>query len=186
MQESEIIEMLYQHDERGLEAVSAEYGELLRGIAAGVLYDDMDAEEAVSDTYIKVWSLIPPYRPRYLRSFLCRLVRGLAIDKYRYNHRQKRHSDCVMFSELEDVPEQEPVAEDADDVPVSGLTEYIDQFLAGQGVEARVLFMRRYFMGESVQSLAERFGMTENSVSVKLFRTREALRKFLLKKGVSV
>ncbi len=44
MQESEIIEMLYQHDERGLEAVSTEHGELLRGIAAGVLYDDMDAD----------------------------------------------------------------------------------------------------------------------------------------------
>lgn len=82
MQEGEILELLYRHDEKGLELVASEYGELLRSIASGVLYDDADADEAVSDTYIKVWSLIPPYRPRYLRSFLCRLVRSAAIDKY--------------------------------------------------------------------------------------------------------
>lgn len=82
MQEGEILELLYRHDEKGLELVASEYGELLRSIALGVLYDDADADEAVSDTYIKVWSHIPPYRPRYLRSFLCRLVRSAAIDKY--------------------------------------------------------------------------------------------------------
>ena len=80
MQEGEILELLYRHDEKGLELVASEYGGLLRSIALGVLYDD--ADEAVSDTYIKVWSLIPPYRPRYLRSFLFRLVRSAAIDKY--------------------------------------------------------------------------------------------------------
>lgn len=107
---------------------------------------------------------------------------SVAIDKYRYNHRRKRHSDCIMFSELEDV--QQPTGDD--DTTVPELTEYIDEFLRQTGAEARVLFIRRYFMSESVQSLAERFGMSENSVSVKLFRTRKALRKCILKKGVSV
>ncbi len=87
-----------------------------------------------------------------------------------------------MFSELEDV--QQPTGDD--DTTVPELTEYIDEFLRQTGAEARVLFIRRYFMSESVQSLAERSGMSENSVSVKLFRTRKALRKCILKKGVSV
>ena len=70
------------------------------------------------------------------------------------------------------------------DVPDEDCRELINELLASQPVRARVIFIRRYYYLEAVSSIAGRFGMSENAVSASLFRTREKLRKALIKKGV--
>ena len=56
---------------------------LLKKIAYGILNNNSDTEECVNDTYLKVWSTIPPYKPDYLKPFLCKIIRQLSIDIYR-------------------------------------------------------------------------------------------------------
>ena len=51
---------------------------------------------------------------------------------------------------------------------------------------ARILFLRRYWFGDSVKRIAKDRGMTQNAVSVSLSRSREKLRAYLLKEGFSV
>ncbi len=103
MEDSAIVELLYNHSEEGISKLSEKYGGLLGSVASNVLRNDDDATECVNDVYMKVWNLIPPYRPDYLRSFVCKLARSIAIDKYRYNKREKRNGEGnVLFSELEE------------------------------------------------------------------------------------
>ena len=64
---------------------------LLKKIAYGILNNNSDTEECVNDTYLKVWSTIPPYKPDYLKPFLCKIIRQLYIDRCRFNHRGKRN-----------------------------------------------------------------------------------------------
>lgn len=45
------------------------------------------------------------------------------------------------------------------------------------------MFTARYCLCESVKSIAARFGVKENSVSVSLARTRVQLREFMKKEG---
>ena len=52
--------------------------------------------------------------------------------------------------------------------------------------ESEILFVRRYIYLESVASLAKRFEMDENHVSVKLYRARKKLKKALEKEGITV
>ena len=47
----------------------------------------------------------------------------------------------------------------------------------------RNIFIRRYFFFESMKKIGERYGFSENRVSVILFRTRKKLRKYLEKEG---
>lgn len=45
------------------------------------------------------------------------------------------------------------------------------------------LFLRRYWFGDSVKDIARTAGLTENTVSVRLSRTRGRLRDYLTQEG---
>lgn len=184
MEDSAIVELLYNHSEEGISKLSEKYGGLLGSVASNVLRNDDDATECVNDVYMKVWNLIPPYRPDYLRSFVCKLARSIAIDKYRYNKREKRNGEGnVLFSELE---ENEIPADTSAEMPDSSVSGEINRFVAALPVRDRVLFVRRYFMAEGTADIAKRFDMSENAVSVRLFRLRDKLKKYLTERGYEI
>ena len=181
MEDTQIIDLIYDRNQQGLAELDGKYRRLLLSVADGILHSGEDSEECVSDAYLKVWNVIPPYRPKKLGAFVCKILRNAAIDRYRHNSREKRGSGEVLFSEIEDdnfcgVCDEE----------ISTLSEEINLFLEGENAEARVFFTRRYFLCEDIASIATRFEKSENYVSLKLFRTREKLRKFLLKRGYNV
>jgi RNA polymerase sigma factor (sigma-70 family) len=64
-------------------------------------------------------------------------------------------------------------------VEAQELGRAIDRFLDTLNKENRILFLRRYWFGDSVQTIAKMRGMTENSVSVRLNRIRSKLRNYL-------
>ena len=59
----------------------------------------------------------------------------------------------------------------------------IDSFLEGQPRENRILFLRRYWFGDSVRDISRDFGMKETAVSVRLSRIRGKLRTYLIEEG---
>lgn len=185
MEDAQIIDLIYDRSEQGLCELDSKYRKLLMSVASGILHCNEDAEECLSDAYVKVWNVIPPYRPKHLGAFVCKIARNAAIDKYRYESREKR-SGCgeVLFSELED--ESGSCGIGTYDEDISSLSDEISLFLKNADVESRIIFTRRYFFAESISSLAERFGKTENYISLKLFRTREKLKKYLEKRGYNI
>ena len=46
-----------------------------------------------------------------------------------------------------------------------------------------MIFLRRYWFGDSVKEIARSLGMTQNAVSVRLNRTRQQLHTYLYKEG---
>ncbi len=48
------------------------------------------------------------------------------------------------------------------------------------------MFVRRYWHSDSLEDIAVLMGVSKHNVSVRLSRTREKLRKYLLKEGVYV
>ena len=59
----------------------------------------------------------------------------------------------------------------------------IDRFLDTVTTESRRIFLRRYWFGDSIEQIARDLGMSANAVTVRLSRTREKLRTFLIKEG---
>lgn len=186
MEDNMIVSLLYARSEEGLEETARKYGPLLASVARGILPDEQDAEECVNDTYMKIWQVIPPYRPSCLRAFLCRIARQIAIDRLRALDRKKRGAaETSLFSELDEIADIPDGSLD-DGGDLAGLPEAIDDFLARTDVKSRTFFIRRYFLCESVSSLAERYGTEKNNVSVTLFRTREKLKQYLINKGYRI
>lgn len=183
MQDSTIIEKLFERNETGLTLLDETYRGLAFTVMAGILDNTADREECYNDLLLAVWNSIPPNRPDSLEAYLCVLARRIAINRYRYNTRDKRNAPyTVMLSELEEaIPDTvEPPSENGE------VTAVLNRFLEGLDPETRVLFLRRYVVGETVESLAERFSMGENAVASRLYRARVKLKKQLRKENVRI
>ena len=64
------------------------------------------------------------------------------------------------------------------------LKELLNHFLARMKKDARVIFMRRYWFGDSVAEIAQRLGLSEGAVHMRLGRIKEKLRTYLEKEGM--
>ncbi len=183
MEDKSIVELFWQRDETAISKTQEKYGRYCHSIAYNILACDEDSEECVNDAYLKTWNSIPPERPRIFKSFLGRITRNIALDRYDYNNAQKRGGGAVeLLGEMTDcIPDN--TAEPSDDTRLGAA---INGFLASLGQRQRVIFMQRYFYACSVKSIAERFGMTEVNVKVTLLRTREKLKAYLQKEGISI
>ena len=71
MEDSEIITLYWNRDERAIAETGTKYGPFCQRIAQNILTVREDAEECVSDTYQQAWTSIPPLRPQRLRPWWC-------------------------------------------------------------------------------------------------------------------
>lgn len=178
MQDTDIIELYFARNERALTETIVKYGGICHSVAMNILHNRQDAEECVSDTWLKAWDSIPPERPHVFKAFLCRITRNLSIDRYRQNQRRAAHIDMeLILDELaECLPEYESTT----------LTEALNVFFVRLDPLERKLFLGRYWHATPVKTLAKMYDLTPNHVSVRLHRTRERLKDYLLERGFSV
>ena len=67
-----------------------------------------------------------------------------------------------------------------------GLATVLNEFLGGLKPEARTIFMRRYWFGDSIQNIACFTGYGTSRIKMSLMRSRQQLRELLLKEGFCV
>lgn len=183
MEDSKIIELFYERSEQAIVELSNKYGSACTKVANNILNNSRDTEECVNDAYLGVWDSIPPQRPNPLLSYVCRIVRNLAIKKYHANTAAKRNSTYdVALDELENCfPASNSVE---DEFNAREVARIIDDFLETLDTENRILFVRRYWHSDSITELAELFHTSSHNISVRLSRTREKLKRHLIKEGV--
>lgn len=182
MNEQLIIELLTSRSEGAIRELSNLYGEKCMSIATGILNSREDAEECVNDAYLAVWNSIPPERPDSLAAYLYRIVRNIALMKYRYNTAEKRNSRYdVALGELEEF------LKSTDDVhnmmEAKELSALINRFLHKQKKIDRTIFIKRYWLLMDITEIAGEMGISRNYVNVHLHRTRERLKKVLNREG---
>lgn len=182
LNDSTIIEMLWKRNEQAIAELKYKYEKLCFRVAGNILSRYEDTEECVNASYYAVWDTIPPQRPKRLGTYLCRLLKNIAISRFRYNTADKRSSDfLVSLDEMEEcIPDGSRVEES---VSASMLGEEISRFLRTQPKKYRMIFVRRYWYSDSLTDIAELYEMNENTVATCLFRMRKRLSEFLKKGG---
>lgn len=186
MEDSQLVQLFWDRDERAIPATAEVYGNYCFAVAHNILDSTQDAEECVNDTWLHAWNAIPPQRPKALSPFLARITRNLALHMLRRNRAKKRGGGEIelVFEELAECVSGRDWVEQA--VDERELTRAINDFLAGLPAEKRKIFVRRYWYAERVATIAKGTGMTENRVSVTLHRLRAALRTFLEERGFRI
>ena len=177
MTDSDLIRLYFARDERAISETRDRYGRYCMAIACDILGNEQDAEECVSDTYLKVWNSIPPDEPVSFKAYIATITRRLSINRYHSERAARRNRELeVALEELEaciPVPDEE-----AGELPA-----LLNEFLGGLSSIERRLFVRRYWYAMMPAELAGKEGMTVNAVTVRLYKTRNKLRKFLEERG---
>ncbi len=183
MEDKEIIKLYLDRNEKAIAATSEKYGSYCKTISVNILKNDEDAEECVNDTYMKTWNAIPPQIPVIFSAFLGKIVRNISFNRYRQNTSQKRGgSDMpLILDELGEIVSGKESVED--EIDKKELLRDINGFLNSISEYKRGIFIRRYWYSDKVSDIAQRYGRSENSVSVELNRIRKKLSDHLLKRG---
>jgi RNA polymerase sigma-70 factor (ECF subfamily) len=187
LDDNEILDMYFARNEAAIDETKTKYGRRLFKVAKNILHSNEDAEECVSDTLMKAWSVIPPSRPEMFGAFLAKISRNIALNKWEAKNAAKRGGGeaNVLLSELEDcLPSQGERPDTAHEAAF--VTQSINTFLATLPKPTRVAFVLRYFHGESIAEICRRFSISESKAKSVLFRTRKKLKLHLEKEGVAI
>lgn len=183
MEDQEIIELYFQRNDKAIEVTNEKYGAYCTAVANNILADLRDSEECVSDTWLRAWNAMPPQRPNYLRLFLGKITRNLALDVVKRQSRKKRGSGEyeLALDELRNVTDTAYQVES--EVEKKDLQRSINDFLYTLSERDCNVFLRRYFYFESTKQIAEEYEIRESNVLGILSRTRQKLRMHLVQEG---
>ncbi|MCL2571972.1 MAG: RNA polymerase sigma factor [Defluviitaleaceae bacterium] len=186
MEDHEILDLYFNRKEEAITETRNKYGLRLYKVCINILRAHEDAEEIVSDTLLKAWGVIPPNRPEKFGAYLAKIARNLSINKWQARGAARRGGGEInlLLSELEDcIPAQGGPEVEYESARVQ---EAINAGLATLDKSARAAFVLRYFHGESIKDVCERFDMSESKVKSILFRARKKLGAYLEKEGVAL
>ena len=183
MDDKSIVDLYFGRDQEAITQTDKKYGHYCYRIAYNILTNKEDAEESVSDTYVAAWRVIPPRRPSVLSTFLGKITRHIAIDRWRERNASKRGGGEVPLAleELQDcVAGMQNVEMDYERKEI--IKAYV-KFLDALPVTERRVFLCRYWYVDSVEAIADKFGFSQSKVKTMLHRTRAKLRKQLAEEG---
>jgi RNA polymerase sigma-70 factor (ECF subfamily) len=186
MEDNLILDLYFARSESAISETAAKYGKYCHTIAMNILRNNEDSEECVSDTYLRAWDAIPPQRPSIFSSFLGKITRNLSLDRLKGQRAEKRGGGEIplLLDELEEcLPSASNVEAEAE---ANAVVQAINAFLDSLAAADRVVFIRRYWYADSIAAIAVRYQMSESKAKSMLFRTRNKLRAYLEKEGVTI
>lgn len=183
MTDEQIIELYFIRDEAAITETRTAYGRLMRSVAFNILQNMQDAEECENEACLKAWNSIPPTKPQRLCAYLCKITRRTALDRYDYNNAAKR-GQSVPLDELAECIASAGCAEDR--LSESILSELLNDFLSKCDYNTRVIFLRRFWFGESTAEIAKALRAGQSMVKSRISRGLKQLREYLKKEGYTL
>ena len=183
LDDEQIIELYWSRDESAILHTDKKYRRFLYTIAYNLVHDRYDSEECLDDTYLAVWNRIPPDRPRVFPAFLSRIVRNIAVDRYRRTTTARRLPPELVDS-LDELTRDIPVNETpADSLAFKEMLEVINSYLHTLSEEDLTIFVCRYYCSDPLEVVADMTGLHLRTVNRRLQKMRNALRLRLEKGG---
>ena len=180
-----IIDLYWDRDETAIKETDRKYGKYLYAIAYNIVHDNMDCEECLNDTYLGTWNKIPPARPSMFQVFLSRIMRNIAVDKYRHNTASKRIPSemTVSLEELDCLPEEMSVEEE---YAIEQVSKALNAYLRTLENRQVFAFVCRYYYADRISTIAKLMDVSENTVYRDLAEIRDGFKAILDKEGITL
>ena len=185
LSDDQIIELYWQRNEQGISETDKKYGKYLYTIAYNIVHDRLDSEECLNDTYLGTWNRIPPTRPTVLQLFLSKIMRNIALDKFKKARASKRIPSelVVSFAELEDYISTDTSLDE--EMAIKEAICILNKFLKESRDDDEFMFVCRYYYSDKLADIAKMLGVSEKTVYRSLLRMRNELKEKLIKEGYS-
>ena len=183
MEDKVILDLYFARDELAITETDRKYGGYCYSVANRILCSNEDSEETVSDTYLQTWNSIPPQRPSFLKLFLAKITRNLALNRLQKLSAAKRGGGEVDLV-LEELAGCIPGPEQIDDqLNAKELASVIREFLDTLPERDQDIFLQRYFFFDDAEIIASRYKLKRTNVNLILSRTRSKLKAHLTQEG---
>lgn len=189
--DNDIIELFWNRDERAIKMTDMRYGRYINSLQFNILGNKEDVEECRNDTYLQLWRRIPPNRPKTFVAFLSKIAHDIAVSYLRERCAQKRIPSQMMVSldELqgtitESSQGNEQQNERKENSEIIG--KIINEFLKGESLKNRRIFIMRYYYADSVSDIACVMGIGERMVYHALKEMKLRLKKSLAEENIRI
>ena len=184
MNDTEIIALYCARNQDAIAETERVYGGKLQGLSQRIVRSFEDAQECVSDTYLKAWETIPPQRPNSFFAYLARICRYFSLGRLDWQNAAKRKAEVVSLSDEMALC----IPDESRDRELTGkeIGEILNRFLGEISQESRLIFLRRYWFCDTVGEIAQWYNISESKVKTRLHRTRTQLSDYLQKEGIRV
>ena len=177
-----IIKLLKKSPEDGIKMVIDVYGSAVNTICKNILINlnSEDIEEAISDTFFKLWKNIDNFnqeKNKSLKSYIYAIARNTCFDKLKTSN-----SNTSLFE-----IEENDLGIDVDmEDKYSKLhnKKIIKTTLDNFKEPDRSIFILRYFYFEKVKVIASKLNLSEKKVENILYRSKTKLKEELIKGGI--
>lgn len=184
MKDSDILALFLAGDEQAIAACERKYGAACHRIALNILSSPEDAEECVSDTWLRAWQSVSADPPKKLGAYLTTVTRNIALDRLRMREADKRGGGEADRC-LEELEESLPSGDAPPETEVL-FRDLMTRFVLSLKPEEREIFLFRYRNVETVSEIARITGKSPGAVKIALYRCRNKLRDYLKKEGIDV
>ena len=172
-----LIARMAKEDGSALTELHGMWSPILLGIACRMLGDRREAEEAVQDTFVRMWHRAKDYDPQQSPPFVWAfaVMRGYCIDHLRYRHRGKRDSSRVVPIHLHAPPEA------TEDARVMAIDDWrrVRAALDVLETEERRCLELAVFLEYTHSEISEHLGTPLGTVKNRLRRALEKVRNQL-------
>jgi RNA polymerase sigma-70 factor, ECF subfamily len=166
------VDRVRQGDGAALEFLFRRYANRVFGFAYALLRNREEAEEVVTDAFLRVLRFAPELREQgSFESWLLRIARNLCLDRLRRPR--------LLTLPLEDLTDASRLLAPADEMDRAGLRYLVEMGLDRLTEDYRVALVLRDVQGLSAREAAEVTGKTETAFRSLHQRARKALRDAL-------
>ncbi len=169
--DEKIIELIKSQKDKGLMLMQQQYSGLIHYIVRGILQNESDIEECISDICVKVWHSIESYSPDKgkFSTWLTVISRNTALNylKGKYTEHDELKEETADTSSVED------------DILRRERAEELKCAIRTLSLEEQHIFYRKYYYLQQTSQIAAELGMTVRSVEGKLYRLRKKLQNEL-------
>ncbi|AJE87656.1 RNA polymerase sigma factor [Streptomyces physcomitrii] len=157
-------------DEGAFETLVHRHGPALLKLAARILGDTAEAEDAVQEAFVSAWRRLPEYRGEAaFRTWMYRIVTNRCLNQLRSRR---------PAADLDAVPE--PAAPEHEASPAraaesTAAMKALGTALAELSPEQRACWVLRELHNQSYEEIAEAVGITHQAVRGRIFRARRHL-----------
>jgi RNA polymerase sigma factor (sigma-70 family) len=179
LSDERLLERFLRHrDEPAFEALVRRHGPMVLGICRRILRDPHDAEDAFQATFL---ALVRKAATLATRELLGNWLYGVAYRTALYA-RRKASRRRAMEKQVEQIPERGAVESES----VTDLRAFLDRELSRLPEVYRIPLVLCELEGKTRQEVARQLDVPEGTVSSRLARGRELLRKRLVRQGVAL
>lgn len=172
----ELVQGILNKEPAAYEHMIERYSKTIYCLAYNILsgsHSREDIEECVADVLLDAWLKIAEFdeEKSNFRTWLLILTKYKALT-YR---RQKKHSNSV---DIEDVDIQDNITVEKQVFLRQDMEQVIKTIHSFQKTD-REIFVRRFFLGEKINDLAQAFNLSRSAVDNRLLRGRKLIKEVL-------